>query len=239
MKTLAIDDEFHARQEIARLVELHRPDWTVLGAGSVDEALPLIEAENPDLIFLDIMMPGADGFSLWSRRDRPLPPVIIVSAYAEHALRAFEFHVLDYLLKPIEPGRFAKSIARFEEFLREDGATAHGGLRQLSDHLLICDQARCWFVAIREIAAIESDGNYGRLLGPAGQPMVPRTLDYFEEHLDPKVFFRANRKTIINVQRISGLRRKANGQFTAEIEPLGTVIFSRRQSQIFRQQFGF
>lgn len=239
MKALSIDDEPLARRELARLLGVHRPDWEFLEASSVEDALPLIDGMPPDVVFLDIEMPGLDGFTLLERRGKSVPPVIITSAHSHHAIRAFEFHVLDYLLKPVEPERLAVAVDRLEDFHREDSQPTPDGLRHLGDHLLVSDQARCWFVALRDVIAIESEGNYARLLGPAGRPLVPRSLDHLESRLDPKVFFRANRKLIINVQRIQSLRRLPNGQFVTEVEGMGVVEFSRRQSQEFRQRFGF
>lgn len=239
MKALAIDDEPLARREIARLLGVHRPGWELLEAASVEDALPMMDGAPPDVVFLDIEMPGSDGFTLLERRGKAVPPVIVTSAHSHHAIRAFDFHVLDYLLKPVEPERLALAVDRLEEFHRQEHSSASEALRHLGDHLLVSDQARCWFIALRDIVAMESDGNYARLLGPPGRPMVPRSLDHLESRLDPKVFFRANRKVIINVQRIQSLRRLATGQFSAEMEGIGLVEFSRRQSQEFRQRFGF
>lgn len=240
MKALAIDDEALARRELARLLQTQRPGWKMLEAASVHEAMPVLEDGSPSVIFLDIEMPGADGFTLLERRGESLPPVIIVSAHSHHAVRAFEFRVLDYLLKPIEPDRLEASLRRLEETIApEQGGGDGEPVRQLGDHLLISEATRCWFVALKDIAGIESDGNYVRLLGPTGHPMVPRSLDYFEARLDPKVYFRANRRMIINIHRINGLKRLPGGHYAAEVAGLGAVEFSRRQSQEFRQRFGF
>lgn len=211
----------------------------MLEAASVHEAMPVIEDELPSVIFLDIEMPGADGFTLLERHRDSLPPVIIVSAHSHHAVRAFEFRVLDYLLKPIEPERLEASLRRFEESGLPEESGENEPVRQLGEHLLISEASRCWFVALKDIAAIESDGNYVRLLGPVGHPMVPRSLDYFEARLDPRVYFRANRRMIINIHRINGLKRLPGGHYAAEVAGLGAVEFSRRQSQEFRQRFGF
>jgi two-component system LytT family response regulator len=241
MKALTIDDKPRARREMSRLLGIYRPQWQILEAGSVDEALAVLEEVSPGVIFLAADMPGKDGFQLLEQRTNALPPVVLTSNGAHHAAKAFDYQVLDYLLKPVDPERFLGALERVEECTRreESAVCTNDGARGPGDHLLISDQYRCWFIAVGDIAAIESDGNYARLIGPAGNPMVPRTLDYMEGRLDPKLFFRANRKMIINVSRITAVRRVGAGQYAADIEPIGQVEFSRRQSQVFRQKFGF
>ena len=227
MKALLIDDERLARAELRRLLEKH-PDIEISGeARNAEEALDQIGRLEPELLFLDIQMPGCNGFELLEKLER-VPLVIFTTAYDEYALKAFEVNALDYLLKPVAPDRLAAALARIS------GAKprpAVGGDQQI----FVKDGDRCWFVALKDIVLLESEGNYTRLFFGANRPLVLRSLNYLEERLDPALFFRASRKHILNLKFIDGMDAWANGGFLVRLKGGFQVEMSRRQAQKFKE----
>ncbi len=227
MKALLIDDERLARTELRRLLEKH-PDIEIAGeARNAEEALDQIGRLEPELLFLDIQMPGCNGFELLEKLER-VPLVIFTTAYDEYALKAFEVNALDYLLKPVAPDRLAAALARIS------GAKprpAVGG----DQRIFVKDGERCWFVALKDIVLLESEGNYTRLFFGANRPLVLRSLNYLEERLDPALFFRASRKHILNLKFIDGIDAWANGGFLVRLKGGFQVEMSRRQAQKFKE----
>lgn len=227
MKALLIDDERLARTELRRLLEKH-PEIEISGeARNAEEALEQIGRLEPELLFLDIQMPGCNGFELLEQLDR-VPLVVFTTAYDEYALRAFEVNALDYLLKPVAPDRLAAALARISS---GKPRPAVGGDQQI----FVKDGDRCWFVALRDIVLLESEGNYTRLYFGANRPLVLRSLNYLEERLDPALFFRASRKHILNLKFIEGIDAWANGGFLVRLKGSFQVEMSRRQAQKFKE----
>jgi len=227
MKALLIDDERLARAELRRLLEKH-PDIEIAGeARNAEEALELIGRLEPELIFLDIQMPGSNGFELLAQLDRA-PLVIFTTAFDEYALRAFEVNALDYLLKPVAPDRLAAALARISNVKPRP---AMAGDQQI----FVKDGERCWFVAIRDIVLLESEGNYTRLFFGTNRPLVLRSLNYLEERLDAAMFFRASRKHILHLKFIDGMDAWANGGFLVRLKGGFQVEMSRRQAQKFKE----
>ncbi len=226
MRALIVDDERLGRAELRRLLTAH-PDVEIAGeARDAEEALALIEQLQPELLFLDIQMPGHSGFELLEQLER-VPLVIFTTAYDEYALRAFEVNALDYLLKPVAPDRLAAALARAA--LRKARPVMEGGQR-----IFVKDGERCWFVTVSDIVLLESEGNYARLYFGGNRPLVLRSLNYLEERLDPAVFFRASRKHILNLRFIDGIDPWANGGFLVRLKGGMEVEMSRRQAQKFR-----
>lgn len=227
MRALLIDDERLARTELRRLLEKH-PDVEIAGeARNAEEALDLIARLEPELLFLDIQMPGCNGFELLAQLDRA-PLVIFTTAFDEYALKAFEVNALDYLLKPVAPDRLAAALARVATVKPRPAVAA-------DQQIFVKDGDRCWFVAIRDIVLLESEGNYTRLFFGANRPLVLRSLNYLEERLDPAMFFRASRKHILNLKFIDGMDAWANGGFLVRLKGGFQVEMSRRQAQKFKE----
>ena len=158
MKALIIDDERLARKELVRLLEEH-PSIEVVGeAMNADEAEKLIEELNPDLLFVDIQMPGRTGFQLLESLDT-VPMVVFTTAYDEFALKAFEVNALDYLLKPIQPERLAEAVRKIQDKERLREGRLREGKLGLNDQVFVKDGERCWFVSLSNIRLFESDGN--------------------------------------------------------------------------------
>ena len=231
MKTLVVDDERLARKELLRLLEGH-PDLEVVGeAANADEALAHARQLEPDLIFLDIQMPGKDGFDFLAELDS-VPAVIFTTAYDEHAIRAFEVNALDYLLKPLEADRLAAAV---DKALASFGVPAQGRRLGLSDRVFVRDGRRCWFVPLSDVRLLESEGNYTRLYFASERPLIYRSLNYLEERLDPDHFFRADRKHIIGLRWVKSIQSRSGGTLGVELADGHRVEMSRRQARKFRQ----
>jgi len=226
MKALIIDDERLARIELRRLLEKH-PEVEIAGeARDAETALAQIGSLAPELLFLDIQMPGANGFELLEQLDR-VPLVIFTTAYDEYALKAFEVNALDYLLKPVAPERLSAALAKL-------GAIKPRAAVAGDQQIFVKDGERCWFVALRDIVLLESEGNYTRLYFGGQKPLVLRSLNYLEDRLDPALFFRASRKHILNLKFIEAIDAWANGGFLVRLKGSFEVEMSRRQAQKFK-----
>jgi len=231
VKALIVDDERLARAELRRLLAAH-PDIAIVGeAAHAGEARDRIAALAPDLLLLDIEMPGESAFDLLAALDAA-PAVIFTTAFDAHAVRAFEVSALDYLLKPIDPARLAAALDRAREALRLAGAPASGASAPSLDRVFVRDGDRCWFVRLSEVAVIESDGNYARLDVP-GQPMLSRSLSYLEARLQP-AFFRASRKHLVNLRLVDRVEPGPGGGLVLILPGGREIEMSRRSAQRFR-----
>jgi len=229
MKAMIIDDEPPARRELRRL--LNEFAWVeVVGeAGNVDQAEEMIGSLAPDLLFLDIQMPGGSGFDLLTRLE-DVPQVIFTTAYDQHALRAFEVDALDYLLKPIDPARLAEALGRAKS--AQAARTPQQGA--VLEQIFVRDGSRCWFVPLREVRLLTSEGNYIRLSWSKEKPLLGRALAALERRLDPNRFFRANRQQIINLDFIENVELGVNGRLHAQLRDGPEVEISRRQARVFK-----
>ena len=239
MKALLIDDERLARNELRRLLAAH-PDIEIVGeATDVEDAMQKIAALQPGLLFLDVQMPGADGFSLLERLEPPLPAVIFTTAYDEFAVKAFEFNALDYLLKPVDPNRLIAALERLRarELSPAGSASPLPATRlSLEDKVFVREGDRCWFVPVKNIRLLESEGNYTRLHFDDQKPQLFRSLTAMEERLDPRNFFRANRKQVINLTWVDGIEPWFSGGLLVKLKGGLKVELSRRQAQDFRER---
>ncbi len=237
-KAIIIDDERLARNELKKLLGEYPEIEVVDEAANVDEGIQKIELHNPDLIFLDIQMPGKTGFDLLRELNRT-PEVIFTTAYDEYALRAFEVNALDYLLKPIEPKRLADAIHKLEEEDAADEAETSTAVNKSilseSDQVFVKDGERCWFVKLSEIRLFESVGNYAKVFFGPNKPLILKSLNALEERLDEKVFFRANRKHIVNLRMIEKVEPYFNGGLLLEIHGGDKIEVSRRQAVKFKE----
>lgn len=235
MKALIIDDERLARTELIRLLEPFKEIEIVGEAVNADDAHNKISELNPEVIFLDIQMPGKSGFDLLEELDK-VPKVIFTTAYDEYALKAFEFSALDYLLKPIEPSRLEESVKKLFEGKRKDKVydEYHEALTA-DDQVFVKDGDKCWFVKLEKVRLFESEGNYVRLYFDENKPLILRTLNYLDERLDGKSFFRANRKHIINLKWVENIEPWLNGGLLAKLKGGHKIEVSRRQAVKFKE----
>ncbi len=233
MKALIIDDERLARKELMKLLEEH-PSIEVAGeAMNADEAEKMIEELNPDLLFLDIQMPGRTGFQLLESLDT-VPMVVFTTAYDEFAIKAFEVNALDYLLKPIQPERLAEAVRKIQDKERMREGRLREGKLGLNDQVFVKDGERCWFVSLSNIRLFESDGNYIKVFFDNNRPMIHKSLNALDEKLDERSFFRASRKHIVNLSWVEGIEPWFNGGLMVRLKGGDKVEVSRRQAAKFK-----
>ncbi len=234
MKALIIDDERLARTELKRLLTPFKEIKVIGEAVNADDALEKIQQLKPNLLFLDIQMPGKTGFEMLEELDS-VPIVIFVTAYDEYALKAFEYNALDYLLKPIEPKRLEETVNKLIEKKRKKiiGELDKENLAE-TDQVFVKDGEKCWFVKLETIRLFESEGNYVRIYFGDNKPLILRTLNYLDERLDDKTFFRANRKHIINLKWVASIEPWLNGGLLVKLKDGQKVEVSRRQAIKFK-----
>jgi len=193
------------------------------------EALQLVQEGNIDLVFLDVQMPELTGIQ-FLRIANGKDKVILTTAYPQYALEGYELDVIDYLLKPIDPARLAAALARVK--------IAYAGRAPLPEAVLeqifVRDGERCWFVPLREVRLLSSEGNYIRLSWGKTQPLLGRALAAVEPRLDPNRFFRANRRQILNLDFIEHVELGVNGRLHAQLRDGPEVEISRRQARLFK-----
>ena len=239
---IIIDDERLARNELKKLLEQHPEIQIIDEASGVDEGVEKIELARPDLIFLDIQMPGKTGFDLLGELEKA-PKVIFTTAFDEFALKAFEVNALDYLLKPIDPNRLSDAIQKLQTELTLEqasilGSSTRGPLTE-ADQVFVKDGEKCWFVKLAEIRLFESVGNYAKVYFSSHKPLILKSLNALEDRLDEHVFFRANRKHIINLHWIEKIEPYFNGGLLVELKGGEKIEISRRQTVKFKEMMSF
>ena len=237
-KAVIIDDERLARNELKKLLQ-DFPEVEIVGeAANANEGIEKIEDLSPDLIFLDIQMPGKTGFDMLMELDRA-PHVIFTTAYDEFELKAFEVNALDYLMKPVEPKRLADALHKMQQVEEKEMAAAMGGFNRgtlsENDQVFVKDGERCWFVKLSEVRLFESVGNYAKVFFAGNKPLILKSLNALEERLDEKVFFRANRKHIVNLRMIDKVEPYFNGGLLLDLKGGEKIEVSRRQAVKFKE----
>jgi len=240
-RTIIIDDERLAREELKSLLKDYLEIDIIDEAKNGQEGIEKIGEHSPDLIFLDVNMPGMSGFEMLKQLEE-IPYVIFITAYDEFALKAFEVNALDYVLKPVDPERLKDAIGKLHKREEEDSveSTSNTDLERkkvltITDKVFIKDGEKCWFVDVSKIRMLESDGNYVKVYFDNFRPLILRSLNSFEERLDSEYFFRANRKFIINTQWISHIENWFNGGLLVELREGEKVEISRRQAIRFKE----
>ncbi len=238
MRAIIIDDERLARAELKKLLQDFPEVEVVDEAANAEEGITKIESQRPDLIFLDIQMPGKTGFDMLSELERT-PQVIFTTAYDEFALKAFEVNALDYLLKPVEPKRLADAIQKLQvsesREPKPEMENVNNSILHENDQVFVKDGERCWFVKLSEIRLFESVGNYAKVFFGPNKPLILKSLNALEERLDEKYFFRANRKHIVNLRMIEKIEPYFNGGLLLELKGGEKIEVSRRQTVKFKE----
>ena len=230
-KTIIIDDERLAREEVKRALANY-PEFIVAGeASNVNDAANLIEKEHPDLLFLDIHMPEKSGFDLLEEL-AVVPKVVFTTAYDQYAVKAFEVNALDYLVKPLRDERFAVTIEKIQaEFSKIE---ARKNPLPMHYKIFIKDGEQCYFVPLKDIRLIQSMDNYARFFFGNNKAMIKRSLNLIEEKLDPSVFFRINRSQIVNTEYIKSITPGFKHKLNIELTTGETLEVSSRQSARFK-----
>ncbi|HET9434524.1 MAG TPA: response regulator [Chitinophagaceae bacterium] len=238
MRAIIIDDERLARTELRKLLQDYPEVEVVDEAANADEGINKIDTLQPDLVFLDIQMPGKTGFDMLAELERA-PHVIFTTAYDEYALKAFEVNALDYLLKPIEPKRLADAMQKLHVAETKENHIVPENFNQSilteADQVFVKDGERCWFVKLSDIRLFESVGNYAKVFFASNKPLILKSLNALEERLDPKTFFRANRKHIVNLRMIEKIEPYFNGGLLLELKGGEKIEVSRRQTVKFKE----
>jgi two-component system, LytTR family, response regulator len=247
IRTIVVDDESLARERITSLLAL-QPDIDVVGtAADGPDAVAAIERQQPDLVFLDVQMPGMNGFEVLECLDTP-PAIVFVTAHDGYALRAFEIHALDFLLKPFDQTRFEKTLDRARARVRERPADA--GLdprlaslldelqanRRYPERVIVKTSGRVFFVRTQDIDWVEASGNYVRIHTRGEAHLLRESMKNMEARLDPRLFVRIHRSAIVNVDRIREMEPWFHGEYIVILQDgtrlTASRVFSDRLSAI-------
>lgn len=280
VRVLIVDDEGLARQRIRRLVQAE-PDAEVIGeCANGPEAVAAIRAKQPDVVCLDVQMPELDGFGVLEEiAGDARPKVLFVTAYDEHALRAFEVHAVDYVLKPVDADRFRTAFDRARQSHRassaanrlgelletvrrvssdtadaapsgvDDGAvsatsaggagnTPSGATSQFASRVLVKHDGRMFFVKVADIDWIEADRNYVRLHVGSTAHTIRERISHMEETLDPRLFARIHRSTIVNLNRVREMQQWFSGDYVVILENGVRLRLSRHYRERVERQVG-
>lgn len=236
MNLLIVDDSRLARKELADLLKDIPNTKVIAEAVDVNSAIAAINIHKPDLVLLDIHLPDGDGFDVLEKSDFT-PQVIFTTAYEQHALRAFDFNALDYLLKPVTLERLTtaiqKSIGKQNDIRQTSVATAP---KTRTDQIFVRDGEHCHFIRLSDLRLINVEGNYVRLYFLSTKAMLARSMNYIEEKLDPQVFFRANRQQIINMDYVAKIEPWLNEGLLIKLTDGTEVEVSRRQARDLKQR---
>jgi len=246
IRAVIVDDEPLARDCVRIALEGHPEVEIVAECVNGEEAIAAIRDLRPDLVFLDVQMPGLDGFDVIEEVGvEAMPVVVFVTAYDEHALKAFEIHAVDYVLKPFDDARFADSVRHACERIRQADADAlasrlHGVLRELpgplrhdgevggwARRIMVRERDRIRFVPVDDIDWLEGAGNYVRIHAAGDSHLVRATLTGLAERLDPARFVRIHRSTVVNLDRIREVQPWAGGDYVAILHDGETLKVSR------------
>lgn len=236
IRALVVDDEPLARSSIMVLLRLDSETEIVGECGSGMEALAEIRSKKPDLVFLDVQMPECDGFDVLEMMGGDQPPAIVfVTAYDQYALRAFEAGALDYVLKPFDNQRFERALTRAKERIRQG---KDGGKPRKIDRLVVKNAGQISFVKIAEIDWIEAADYYACLHVGSKSHLLRRSMGELEQELDESVFCRIHRSTIVNLDRVRGLKLNEDGEYEVLLGTGTKLRMSRRYRKELQTRLG-
>ena len=251
IRTILVDDEPLAREKTRAFLEKEPDIEIVAECRDGKEALETIEAEKPDLVFLDIQMPEMDGFEVMENLELDDPPIIIfVTAFDEYALKAFDIHALDYLLKPFDRERFGEALSR----ARREVEQKHIGdikdklmallndvrnrASKFPDRLVVKTAGRVVFLKIDDIDWVDAAGNYVKIHLANESHMLRETMGRLEERLDPSKFLRIHRSTIVNIERIKELQQQFHGDYLVVLKGGQRLTLSRSYREKIQELLG-
>jgi two-component system LytT family response regulator len=252
IRTLIVDDEQLARERLLSLLE-GDPDIEIIGeCSSGKEAIAAIRTESPDLVFLDVQMPEGDGFEVLESIDfHTMPIVVFVTAYDQYAIRAFDVHALDYLLKPFDQNRFEQALVRAKsEVVLRNNTNVNQKLLSMLEHIeshkknldriLVKSSGKVFFLKFDEIDWLESAGNYVKLHVGSESHLLRETMSEMERKLGGEKFVRIHRTVIVNLDRIKELQPWFNGEYVVilnnGIKLTASRGYKKRLSEVFQEQ---
>ena len=247
LRAVIADDEPAARRGVRLLLERDGGIEIAGEAANGPEAVALIREARPDLVFLDVQMPGADGFQVLAQLPPDAVPVVIfVTAYDEHALRAFEVNAIDYLLKPYDDARFAAALQRAKtqvhrrqgdtvgsritqllDFLQRGGGKTEPATEKPGERILLKSSGEIFFLKAEEIDWIEAEGDYMKFHVAGRAHLMRETMARLEARLDPRRFIRIHRSTIVNIDRLRKLSPSFAGEYAVVLHDGTKLKLSR------------
>ena len=230
MRTLIVEDSRLAREGLARMLQSHAEIELVGMASDADSALRLLRELRPELVLLDIGLPGGTGYSVLEQLDFS-PKIIVTTADPEQALRAFDFDAVDFLLKPIRPERLARALDK----LSTDAAPVSTTLGP-DDRILLKDGERCHLIAVRDMRLLASAQSHVRVWFGNQQAVVRKTLQHVAARLPPQLFFQANRQTVVNLQAVRAIDETAGGGYLLTLDDGQRLDISRRQAAVLKER---
>ncbi len=230
---LVVEDSRLARKELVQMLLETKAFDSIQEAANGEEANAMLKKFQADVIFLDIHLPGMNGFDFLESLDQ-IPKVIFTTAYDEYAIKSFDFNAIDYLLKPINRQRLEKAIAKLN---LDDAVRKPDKIELPVQQIFVRDGEKCWFVKISDIRIFESVGNYSRIYFENNKPLIQRSLNYLEGVLDKNIFFRINRQQIINLNFIDKLDAWFTGKLKVTLKTGELLEVSRRRSNQLKQIF--
>ncbi|WP_087020742.1 LytR/AlgR family response regulator transcription factor [Thaumasiovibrio subtropicus] len=235
-RAMIVEDSRLARVELANLLNDVANIELIAEADSLNSARRILSQQSIDLVFLDIDLPDGNGFELLESL-LPAPQVIFTTAFSEFAVRAFEQHAVDYLLKPIAPKRLKKACQRLRPIHQHQDTDASLPPLALDERFFLKDGQQSWLVALADVERFEAMGNYTRVHFSGNKPLIYRTLAQIESRLPSKAFFRASRSDIVQVNQITQTTHCSSGNLVLELVSGAKIEVSRRRLAQFRQLF--
>ena len=241
IRTMIVDDEPLAREKLRGFLEKEDGIEIVAECRDGKDALETLEREKPDLVFLDVQMPEMDGFEVLENTDPELlPTVIFTTAYDQYALKAFDVHAVDYLLKPYDRERFSQAVARAKEEherrqvgeVREQLLALLGEVEKrhespFPERLVVKTSGKVVFIKVADLDWVDAAGNYVRLHVAGDSYLMRETMGRLESRLDPKQFLRIHRSTIVNIERIRELQQQFHGDYLVVLKSGQRLTLSR------------
>jgi two-component system LytT family response regulator len=247
VRVVIVEDEPPARAKLKRMLGEHAGYRVVAEADDVAGAVAALRDENPDLVFLDIRLGAGSGFDVLTRAPPPYPLIVFTTAYHEHALRAFEFAALDYLLKPFDRERFARTLERVAARLAErDSDADEERLRKLGKELgatprlcrfVVHERGRSLIVPIGEVSRLSAAGNYVEVHTPARRHLVRATLSRLAQRLDPAEFLRVHRSHLVRANAIAEIAPWAHGDLKLTLQDGSELMLSRRYRNLLPEDW--
>ncbi len=239
INAIIIEDSELARLELKNLLQIHTEINIIGEAEDVSSAIEIITATSPDLVFMDIDLPGGNAFDILTQLEI-VPPIIFTTAFDKFALDAFEFNTLDYLLKPIKKERLAKALNKLEiKKINKDDNIGNTSSTEYAlsgeSQFFIKDGEHCWLIKINDVRYIEAIGNYSRIYFSTHSPMHYSSLQKIEKRLNPQQFFRINRQQLVNLHYVTSIEPWITGGLKLTLSCGQELNVSRRQTNNFKQ----